>query len=79
MDLEASLNQILQVIRKSNLHFSVKETPYSLYISIRKKYNQNREAPSQSVPITSSKQEEKIADLTKECGLLENAMERTKN
>ena len=78
MDLEASLNQILQVIRNSNLHFSVQETPYSLYISIRKKFKQNKEAPSQFVPIPISKQEEKIADLTKECELLENAMERAK-
>ena len=79
MDLEESLNQVLQVIRNSNLHFSVQETPYSLYISIKKKFNQNREAPSQSVPTPSSKQKGKIADLTKECVLLENAMERTKN
>ena len=31
------------------------------------------------MPIPISKQEEKIADLTKECELLENAMERAKN
>ena len=79
MDIEASLNQVLQVVRNSNLHFSVQETPYSLYISIRKKFKQNKEAPSQFVPIPISKQEEKIADLTKECELLENAMERAKN
>ena len=77
MILEESLNQVLQVIRNSNLHFSVHETPYSLYISIRKKFDLKREA-SQFVPIPSSKQEERIADLTKKCGFLENALERKK-
>ena len=36
MDMEYNLNQVLQVLRHSDLHFSAHETPYSLYISIRK-------------------------------------------
>ena len=79
MDLEASLNQVLQVLRNSGLHFSAQETPHSLYISIRKKFKQNREASSQFVPIPSSKNDEKIRDLTKECKLLENSLERAKH
>ena len=51
----------------------------SKWTHCRKKFKQNKEAPSQFVPIPISKQEEKIADLTKECELLENAMERAKN
>ena len=60
MDLEASLNQVLQVLRNSGLHFSAQETPYSLYISIRKKFKQNREASAQFVPIPSCNHDEKI-------------------
>ena len=79
MTLEASLNQVLQVSRNSGLHFSAQETPYSLYISIRKKFKEDREAPAQFVPISSSNQDEKITDLTKECKLLGNALEQAKN
>ena len=73
MDIETNLNQILQVLRNSGLHFSSQETPYSLYITIRKKFKQNREAPAHCVPILSSNHGDK------ECKLFENSLERAKS
>ena len=60
MDLDANLNQVLQVLRNSGLHFSAQETPYSLYITIRKRFKPNREAPTQFVPILISNHDEKL-------------------
>ena len=79
MNLESSLNQVLQVLRNSGLHYSAQETPYSLYISIRKKIRQNTETSSHVVPIQSSNPDEKNYDLTKECKVLENAFESAKH
>ena len=39
----------------------------------------NREAPTQFVPILNSNHDEKITDITKQCKLLEDALERAKN
>ena len=79
MDIESNLNQILQVLRASDLHFSSQETPYSLYITVRKKIKQNRKVPTHVVPILSSNHSDKVSDLKKECQLLENSLERAKS
>ena len=75
MDVEYSLNQVLQVLRKSGLHFSAQETPYSQFISIRKKFRQDIEITSYFAPHLSSNTEEKICDLKKQCEKLENVLE----
>ena len=35
-DVLLSCHQVLDSVRSSNLHFSCRETPYSLYITVRK-------------------------------------------
>ena len=35
---EKNSEQILQCVRSSNLHFQVQETPFSIYITVRKKF-----------------------------------------
>jgi predicted RNase H-like nuclease (RuvC/YqgF family) len=37
-------NQVLRVVKESNLNYLVKETPYSAFITIRKKFIRQREA-----------------------------------
>ena len=36
-------NRVLRVIKESNLNYLVNETPYSAFITIRKKFLKNRE------------------------------------
>ena len=35
------VNQVLRVVKESNLNYLVKETPYSAYVTIRKKFVRN--------------------------------------
>ena len=44
---EESSAMILNLIKTSNLHFNENETPYCLYVTIRKKFFK---APSRSTP-----------------------------
>ena len=46
-------NQVLRVIKESDLNYLVKETPYSAYITIRKKFVKNREVHEASGIATS--------------------------
>ena len=78
MAVENSLNQVLQVVRKSCLHFSAQETPHSLYISLRKKLIGNKEISPYFTPTSSPNYEKKIDDLSKQCKTLENALEGVK-
>ena len=74
MAMEYNLNQVLQVLRHSDLHFSAQETPYSMYISIRKKMRKHEANPP---PLSYGPEE--ICDLKRQCKSLENALEAVKN
>ena len=41
-------NQVLRVIKESDLNYLVNETPYSAFITIRKKFIKNREVQEAS-------------------------------
>ena len=79
MDLDTNLNHVLQVLRNPGLHFPSQETPYSLDISIRKRFKPNRTDLTQFVLILSSNHDDNICDLTKQCKLFEDVVERAKS
>ena len=79
MDVDYSLTQVLKVLRRSGLHFTAQDTPYSLFISIRKKSIQDKELSTNVAHIRGSKTEEKICDLKKQCAQLEKALDGVKN
>ena len=46
---QVECDEIIKCIRSSNLHFSVQETPFSLYVTVRKKLVRNDvKAPRES-------------------------------
>ena len=46
---QAECDEIIKCVRSSNLHFSVQETPFSLYVTVRKKLVRNDvKAPRES-------------------------------
>ena len=78
MDVEHSLNHILHSLRQSNLNFSAQETPYSLYLTVRKKkidFQKQRDFRSSK----SENYHEQNLYLKEKCGSLEKALEALKN
>ena len=45
--LQKSCDHVLNSVRESCLNFSLQETPYSLYLSVRKSFARNKDAPDQ--------------------------------
>ena len=81
MDIEKALNKILQSLRQSSLHFSATETPYSLYLTIRKKkihYQQNHQHLAPLVSRTEDFQEENVS-LKNYCDSLEKTVANLRN
>ena len=48
-DLEASTNFVLHNIRQSGLNYSCQETPYSIYVTLRKSFRKSRTAENQDL------------------------------
>ena len=78
MEIEYSLNQILKSLRQSNLHFSAQETPYSLYLTIRKKEIELQKQIN--LPVSSRDENHEIENksLKEKCDNLENFIEALK-
>ena len=74
-DLKAleSCTTILSSLRKSGLHFVVQETPFSAYITIRKKFHKGFVSPSQN----EEESDEKIIKLENEIKCLKNELEES--
>ena len=67
-----SLNQIINCVRSSNLNFAYQETPFSLYLTIRKTNVKNQQAnSSQSTPV---KSQNDVEALEKENLVLKNTI-----
>ena len=82
MSIEDSLNGLANALRNSNLHYSAQETPYSLYIIVRKKLilNQirNPKIPPCSLSLVKDLQESNDA-LKHKVNMLENELETLKS
>ena len=78
MEVGDSVNQVLEALRNSCLHFSAQETPYSLFITVRKKFTTNKNDPSPQKLNTKNKEEENC-DLRKQFQKLENCLESLRN
>ena len=80
---ENALGQVLICLRMSKLNFVAKETPYSAYVTIRKKFvkhveeeftdSENIQPMSENVKAVEivSNLEQKVKDLSQKCGILE--------
>ena len=67
----------METIRNSNLNFSLQETPFSIYVTIRKSFSTGKNLPIQdqnSNRITSS--EETVNCLKRRCENLEGACQK---
>ena len=72
-----SLNQIIDCVRSSNLNFAYQETPFSLYLTIRKTNIKNHQANS-SQPIQVKSQKD-VEALEKENSVLKNTVRELKD
>ena len=74
---ESTFGQVLICLRMSKLNFVVKETPYSAYVTIRKRFVKSydgkpieQEKVSPPDPVVVSDLKQKINDLEKQCSML---------
>ena len=49
-DPQEACDKILKEIRTSNLHFMVQESPYSIYLTLRKRFFKNTKVKTGKVP-----------------------------
>ena len=55
-------DQVLQRLKSSNLNFYVQETPYSAYITIRKKFIKGRESNAESKSLSSNREDREVIE-----------------
>ena len=77
MTAENTFGQVLICLRMSKLNFVVKETPYSAYVTIRKRFVKSydgkpieKDNVEMVEPFVVSDLKKKVNDLEKQCGLL---------
>ena len=73
-----SVNVILNTVRDTSLNYSVQETPYSVYLSIRKSFSKGSES-SQSKDVSETKTKNEIEILEKKLKVAEDAYLNLKN
>lgn len=73
-------DNILQCVSSSNLHFSIQETPYSIYITVRKKYiNENLKINVFDDDSENQIKRVEVSDLKQKCEHLLQENEELKN
>ena len=72
MEADSAVNAIVSSVKKSNLNFYIQESPFSLYINLRKTFIKNKEGtslypiPSNASSDDTIEQKQKIAGLKEE-------------
>ena len=92
METDKAVNVVLSSVKKSNLNFYIQESPFSLYINLRKTFIKNKEGNILYPPCSDTttddtiKQKEEVAKLEKEncnlrdtVGQLEAELNETRN